>query len=245
MVFAADEYSKKASVSRNVLPRRRSGVREEDVVKTKLFVLLCALVAAHLSVALVIAQKGKGKSVQVPASATFDDALDDKITSDELGTYDPDVGCVISWVDTSSGQYFFRTATRSCHRFVSLDFTDAVVRNTGCEVQSAFGHGTLNICGTNAIPDARFLVDKLFNDSALSTGTHASVRFSLAPDFQNTDFELDFEQTLDVDGDSMTRTMIASSDTIAELYRFTGKGANKVSLGRFRMPFGMTVTKNP
>lgn len=68
-----------------------------------------------------------------------------------------------------------------------------------------------------------------------------SLPFSLQPDFQGTDFDLDFEQPLSVTGTSGLRTLEAGPTAIAELYKLLKSSQRKVSLGRYYMPFQVTV----
>lgn len=58
-------------------------------------------------------------------------------------------------------------------------------------------------------------------------------------------FELSFEQNVGVTSVSATtRVMTASATAIAELYQKVGVSGKKVSLGRYYMPFSLTVEKN-
>jgi len=216
---------------------------------------------ALLVVASTVGFAGKGGSTQDPATAMFTD-VGNKIRSDSGGGYVAGEKCVISWVDSSSGQFFFRTTGGNCYngtgeyREIVLDFSDAIVRNvSGCSVDDAFGQGDdnpvatpdfpdkLDICGVNTVPDVRWLAGNLFGSSALSAGTPLTLRINLEPDFRYTAFELQFEQSVPVTGGSTTRTMSAGSSLVAELYQYTGQGNKKVSLGRFHMPFELEVMR--
>jgi len=222
------------------------------------------------SVLLLVAAVGfaaKGGSSQVPASATFadrtlvPDGIDDRIRSDGLGAYN-DLGmgdpCLTAWVDSASGQFFFRTASRTCNREMILDFSDALSRQAGCNcspgpgpspagpcrVDDAFNQaGDIDLCFANTVKDVRWIAGNLFGSSALSAGIPLTLRINLEPNFEKTAFELQFEQSVTVAGDATTRVMSSDSTRVAELYKYTGKGSNKLSLGRFRMPFELTVTK--
>jgi len=225
-----------------------------------------SLVMASALLLVLVAAVGfaaKGGSTQLPATAMFADRSDDRIRSDGGGIYDDTDPKVTVWVDSASGQFFFRTASRTDgYRAINLDFTDALSRQAGCNcllgpclVDDAFGQGddapdqtpdfpdTLDICGLNTVPDVRWIAGNLFGSSALSAGIPLTLRISLEPDFRYTAFELQFEQSVAVTGSGNTRVMSASSTQVAELYKYTGKGNNKLSLGRFRMPFELTVTR--
>ena len=182
-----------------------------------------------------------------PATAYFRDSTStisgtvlDSIRSDSLGPYREGVGCVRSYV-ASNGSYFLRTVSIGCTastpRSLVLDFSNPVTPPTSCTVADPndSSGATLDVCCSNAIPDARFGASTLFSSNALSKGTAVSVVFSLQTDFRNTDFELDFEQPAQVTGDSNSRVLTADAGAIAELYELIPRG--KVSLGRFYMPF--------
>ena len=58
--------------------------------------------------------------------------------------------------------------------------------------------------------------------------------------------KLSFEEPVPItDGDSTFRVLEAGADAVAELYQNVqqGKRTIKVSLGRYEMPFQLTVTK--
>lgn len=215
-----------------------------------------ATVAALLVLVAIGPAAGKpGGSTQDPATVTFLDRPGDRMLSVGGPFYDDAEPCVIAWVDSSSGQFFFRTAGRPgglpCARGMRLDFGDALQRQAGCncslgpcDVNDAFNQvGTLNICGTNPVGDVRWIAGNLFGSSALSSGIPLTLRINLTPNFQVTAFELQFEQSLPVTGDDTTRTMSADASPVAELYQYTGNGNKKVSLGRFHMPFALEVMR--
>lgn len=200
-------------------------------------------------------------SKRIPAKSMFRDAADnstvppaplDRIRSDGLGWYTDGVNCVINYFDRSSGFYFLRTVKSACtdivQRAITLDFSDAIIRTPdgsgadACHVNDGFNQsGDLNICGSNALPDVRIIANTLFRDNALTGGTAVTLPISLQPDFSGTGFELDFEQPAGVTGDATTRFLTAGPDAVAELYKNVRKGP-RISLGRFRMPFQLTVT---
>ena len=94
----------------------------------------------------------------------------------------------------------------------------------------------LNPCGVNNVSDARLVADRLFS----ATATKLDVPFSLQPDFKNTAFELNYVETLRVEGTDATRTMTtAGTAAVAELYQITGRV--KVLVGRYYMPMSATV----
>jgi hypothetical protein len=205
-----------------------------------------ALVAFHQ-----LSAKG-APSTAVPATAEFRDAVatattpSDKIRSDGQGTYQNGIDCVISEV-FSTGEYFLRSVTNNCSttspRTVVLDFSTPVTPPASCSVTVA--DGTLNVCTSNSVPDTRLLADYMFSSKALTNGATVSLPFSLQPNFSGTDFELDFEQPLPVTGSSGLRTLTAGPSSIAELYELGkasgGRSPTKTSLGRFYMPFEVTV----
>ncbi len=220
--------------------------------------------AVLMVVAAAAAVAAKGGS-QDPATATFTDRVGDKIRSAGGSVYANGTDCVIAWVDSNaSGFFFFRTTGGTCYnntsqfRPIVLDFSDAISRQAECNcslgpcsVNDAFGQGggaslfpdQLDICGMNTVPDVRTIADKLFASSALAGGTPVTLAINLAPDFRYTAFELQFEQSVPVtEPAGGTRVMTAGSTRVAELYKINKKGP-KSSLGRFRMPFELTVTK--
>jgi hypothetical protein len=199
---------------------------------------------------------------RVSASAVFLDSEGYRILSDGNGPYlDGGPDCDIAYVQ---GNFFFlrtvnvgvvdETCIPDPARAITLDFGDpnAVRTPDGtdpCLVApdpSTEQTGTLDICGLNAVADVRVIAQDLFGNPALVSGTRASLAISLQPDFQGTSaFFLEFEQNVGVAGDATSRTMTAGAGSIAELYKSTkvGKKTVDVSLGRFSMPFSLTVTK--
>ena len=160
------------------------------------------------------------------------------------GYYYNGTDCVQSWVD-STGNYFLRTANAECtpvtQRSIVLDFCDPVtpIDPSKCTVDDALGQGgTLNICGANALPDVRLVALKMFTSTALTRGTPVKLLINISTGA----FELDFEQNAYVAGGLTSRTLsVGAANDIAELYQINGK--KKVSLGRFHMPFAMTITQ--
>jgi hypothetical protein len=141
-------------------------------------------------------------------------------------------------------------------RAINLDFSDAISRTpdgsgtnpdgsvNDCLVNDAFGQlGQLNICGSNAVPDVRFQATQLFSNTALTNGVNVKLPFSLNADFKNTGFLLEFEQPLTVTGDANVRVLTAESNQVAVLSK--GGLRRGIVIGRFRMPFKLTVSKLP
>lgn len=195
---------------------------------------------------------------RTPAEASFrEDAFTaaptDRIRGDELGSYrddgpsDPD--CAIAWVD-NGGMFFLRTVKPNCTptltgRTIVLDFSDPVAPPASCDVRDKYGN-PLNMCSATAIADVRIIAHSLFKDSALTSGTTVTLPFSLQADFTSTAFELEFEQPVSVSALSVgLRILEAPATAVAELYQYVqqGRKTTKVSLGRFRMPFQLTVAK--
>lgn len=165
-------------------------------------------------------------------------------------SYTSQLNCVNSWIDSKSGFYFLRTVKSGCTttapRSIVLDFSDAISRACDCPCfvpdSNDNSGATLDLCGQNSLPDVRVIADTLFRDNALSRGTTVTLPFSLQPDFRGTDLGLDFEQAVPVTRGSTQGVLQAAPDAIAELYQTTKTG-QKISLGRFRMPFTLTVSK--
>lgn len=157
--------------------------------------------------------------------------------------------CVRS--DVSGGTLFVRTARSACApytRAVTVDFTEPVFLSAGIDcstgeflVTDAYGgSGTLNLCGSNLIPDARIIASSLFARSS-ANGTPLTLVLNLAPDFQHNQFELEFQQNLPITVVSpSTRVLTGSSLSIANLYRSSGTKKRSL-LGQYRMPFQLTV----
>lgn len=211
---------------------------------------------------------GQNKNTnRTPAEATFREDSNvvppsDRIRGDGLGPYysddgpyDPLPDCVTAWVD-KGGFFFLRTlkpyCTTTTPRSIELDFSVAVSRSVDCSVSTQYG--TLDICKPNTLPDVRVIAADLFKDTALVSGTTVTLPFNLNPSpcFCASDspgFELDFEQAGLVSGTSSVRVLTATATRdqpladVAELYQYV-KGARKQSLGRYRMPFQLTVVKH-
>ena len=195
---------------------------------------------------------GGGDGGPTPAQATFGDDSGDRVLSDDGTSYVNSAGaapCVIARVE-DTGMFFLRTTGGNCFaatgqfKPIVLDFSDAVSRSPdgsgsdNCHVDDANGHaGELDICGSNTISDVRVIAKDLFSKNGLRRGTRADIVFSLEPDFQNTDFSLEFEQRLDVSGDAVTRTFVAGASSVAVLRK------GQTVLGRFNLPFSLQVTK--
>ena len=194
-----------------------------------------------------------------PALADFrDDALaPDRLQSDGKGSYDDGQAppqCTISWTG-QGGSYFLRTVKSGCTasdpRSIKLDFSveaDGTTPPSGpCSVSDP--QGDLDRCGVNDVPDVRLLANALFKDNALTDGSTVRLLFSMKAggDFVGTSsFELTFEQPVPVpSGDQSFRVLEAGANAVAELYQNVtqGKRTVKTSLGRYRMPFQLTVTK--
>lgn len=213
---------------------------------------LLLVFAAFLALSGALVAQGSRTSV----SATFREDVyttspADRIRGDGLGAYpNPALGddCVVAWVD-KGGFFFLRSVRSNCTtttpRAVVLDFTDAVTPVASCDVSDRYGN-VLNVCGSQAVADVRIIANSLFKDAALTSGTSVTLPFSLQPDFSSTGFELEFEQAVGVTAVSANaRALEAPSTAIAELYQYVKQGRKtvKTSVGRFRMPFQLTVTK--
>ena len=200
----------------------------------------------------------------IPTEDTFRDAYEndggvfvawtDRIRSDSdlLGmtrSYRGGGECIRS--DVSSGSFFLRTVTSGCvayTRALTVDFSDPVSPPTGVDcsggsylVSDAYGGpGALNICGSNLVPDARFIASGLFARTS-ANGTPLILVLNLAPDFRHNQFKLEFTQNLPITVVSpTTRTLTGSTLSIANLYRMSGSN-KKTLLGQYRMPFQVTV----
>jgi hypothetical protein len=224
------------------------------------------LMAAVVIAGMVPAVAGaRAASSAIPTVDTFRDAdmIDtggnfvawtDRIRSDASGpgvvrVYRGGTECVKS--EVSSGTLFVRTSTYGCSpytRALTVDFSDAVSLATGIDCSSgsysvpdAYGDpGALNVCGSNLVPDARFIASGLFSGTGVN-GTPLTLVLNLAPDFRHNEFELDFEQNVPITVVSpTTRVMTGSTLSIADLYRISGSN-KKTLLGQFRMAFQVTV----
>jgi hypothetical protein len=224
-------------------------------------ILVCACVGGLIGAQVL---KAQGTSKQIPANATLRDKSGDGILSDG-GAYVNGSNCVVSWVDSRSGYFFLRTATYNCvttnSRSMTFDFSNALSRTPDgsgsdiCHVNDAFGdNGELNICGPNygpntVVPDVRIIAGTMFSSTAVTQGTTVAIPFSLSPDFSGTDFELDYEQAVPVTVVSATSRSLTADATspcsagmVADLYKYPKHGS-KISLGRYCMPFQVTVNE--
>jgi hypothetical protein len=214
----------------------------------RVFQVSFTVAAAVLAFAALRQFSAKGLN-SVPATLDFRDATGDMIRSDSVGSYQNGIDCVISEV-FGNGEYFLRTVGYGCSttapRSVVLDFSNPVtpIPPADCSVTDPnFPSLTLNICRTNNVADTRLIVSTMFTVKALTNGSSVSLPFSLAPNYSGTDFELDSEQAVAVSGTSGVRTAEAGPAAVAELYEFeTVRGkTQKVSVGRYYMPFQVTV----
>lgn len=186
--------------------------------------------------------------------AEFADTAGDRIRSDGKGIYSDGEECVVSSVG-KKGSFFLRTEQFECigtDRLLVLDFSDAIERTPDdsgdgvCLVDDAFNQGgdLLDICAPNPNPltDVRILADKLFTTSST---TPVRLPFQLDTSFFRTAFVLVFVQPVPAaSGGGGARVLTAAGlNAEAVLYKYTGKGGQTISLGRFRMPFKVTVTK--
>lgn len=201
----------------------------------------------------------------VPTVDTFRDAYEidsvgnpvawtDRIRSDSNAfgvsrSYRGGTECVRS--DVSGSSLFVRTSTYGCSpytRGLTVDFSQPVSLAPGVDCSSgsylvtdAYSDpGTLNICGSNLVPDARFIASDLFARRS-DNGTPLILVLNLAPDFRHNEFMLEFEQNLPITVVSPTaRTLTGSTLSIANLYRISGSNKKEL-LGQYRMPFQVTV----
>lgn len=224
------------------------------------------LMAVMATAGIMVAAAGpRAAGSAIPTVDTFRDASmtdgvgnflgwTDRVRSDSdvPGTprsYRGGTECVRS--DVSSGSLFVRTTTSGCSpytRALTVDFSDYVSLAAGVDCSSgsylvpdAYGDpGTLNICGSNLVPDARFIARDLFTRTS-ANGTPLTLVLNLAPDFRHNEFELDFEQNVPITVVSpATRILTGSTLSIAELYRISGSNT-KTLVGKYRMPFQVTV----
>lgn len=212
----------------------------------------CLLVAAAATLVASFAYSSWvwGAIPRVPATDTFRVLATDRIRGDGRAYIDGVGDCVTTNVQTN----FF--GLRSYYppaclnvlpsmptRTITLDFSDAVSRPAGVDCSSGpFLKDGVSICGSNDFYDVRVLANSLFAKNAPTNGTPVTVPFNPVP-FSYPQFELDFEQNLKVVViNSTTRTMEASGTAVAELYEYVG--GIKSSLGRYHMPFKLTVKKD-
>ena len=183
-------------------------------------------------------------ATQTPARSDFHDDPSDRIRSD--GAFYEDGPCTASRTEPR-GSYFLRTIRSGCldARFITLDFTQT---SPGfCPVFDPEAGESLNICGPNDVTDVRIIANTLFKDGALTTAVSLHFSQKDGGDFTGpAPFELSFEEPVPItDGDSTFRVLEAGASAVAELYQNVqqGKRTIKVSLGRYNMPFQLTVTK--
>jgi hypothetical protein len=202
---------------------------------------LALSVAVLLFAAGMLAAAGQ---TEIPASATLRDNTTDAIRSDAISpTYDQGQDCALSFVQ--NGQYFLRTVNPFCTpdvRAIILDFSNKVTPPSNCDVSDPNSGGTLNACGSNLVLDVRLIAQSLFKASPGSTTV--SLPFSLKPDFTGSAaFELDFELAVPFTGPGNLRLLTAGSNAVAQLYQIGAHG-HKISIGRYNMPFQLTVTEH-
>lgn len=225
------------------------------------YVMAVAAAAAMVTAAVGVRAAGTA----IPTEDTFRDAYltgtlgefvswTDRIRSDSgaagvARSYRDGAECVRS--DVSGGSLFVRTVTYGCApytRALTVDFSEPVTLSAGVDCSSgeylvpdAYGDpGALNICGSNLVPDARFIASNLFARTS-ANGTPLTLVLNLAPDFRHNEFKLEFEQNLPITVLSPTaRTLTGSTLSIAALYRISGIN-KKTLLGQYRMPFQVTV----
>ncbi len=214
---------------------------------------------AFFIASILAAQRGP----TVPATATFtniEPTYTNMIRSDAVSpTYQNAVDCVTSEV-FSNGLYVLRTDYLNCTatspRTLVLDFSQCVAgfcpSNFGfssCSLPDPnFPSDSLNVCGPNNVKDTRLLASTLFQSlSASSLTTAVSLPFSLETRFTgSSSFELDFEQPVPFQAvGSAERILTAGQGAIADLYELVPKGSTvqKKEIGRYSMPFDVTVTK--
>lgn len=204
---------------------------------------LALSVAVLLFAAGILAAAGQ---TQIPASATLRDNTTDGIRSDTISpTYDQGQDCMLSFVE--NGQYFLRTVspfpcTPTSARALTLDFSNMVTIPNSCFILDPNSGLKLNVCGSNLLPDVRLIAQSLFKTPPGSTTV--SLPFSLQPDFTGSAaFELDFELAVPFTGSGNQRTLTAGSNAVAQLYQIGAHG-HKISIGRYKMPFQLTVTEH-
>jgi hypothetical protein len=217
----------------------------------KLICLITALSFALIGmVATAAAAKAAGGGTNVPATTTFVSSTfapagqaiyADAYGSYKDGTYLDSANVTVTGISYVSGNsYFFRTVSSSGTtatniRSVNMDFSQVVSGGVPAGLSS----------GASIVGDVRVLASSLFSAfarGATSGTTTVSMPFSLSPDFTGTsDFQLDFDAAVTVTGDSTTRTMTAGPNATATLSDLRGKRA--VVVGKFKMPFSLTVSK--
>jgi len=198
--------------------------------------------------------QAKGKNSSTTAQGVFRDS-GDRIASDGGGAYIEDrTGACTASVVHNNGQYFLRTVVSTCTRTRSmkLDFNGRIGGPPAdCTVDDPADPTTsLNICGANEeVPDVRFIAGTLFSDTTSSTPVTLYISMKSNGDFVGAQsFQLEFEANVPVTaGNASFRELTAGATAAAELYvnQPQGKKTVKVSLGRYNMPFQLTVTKDP
>ena len=207
----------------------------------------------------------KGANSTVAATATFAASINSNLSGDTVfadlagayrhGSYVDTLGATVtgnSYVNSSS--YFLRTVdytgtTSTNIRGIYLDFryvatAPAVTSITDPNDSSGAVLNLGGVGGTlNLILDLRIVASNLFSSTATTRGTNVIMPFSLQPEFTGSgDFELDYEANVAVTApDANTRVLTAGPNAVATLYVI--KGNKKTSVGRFYLPFTLTVTK--
>ena len=215
-----------------------------------------AIVLMGLGTLPVQGGKGGGKGERTPAQATFGDRAGppaDKIRSDSgyPSPYQDGVDCVGSWIEHVSF-YFLRTVKPNCSttnpRFITLDFSDRLGGGpVNCEVLDPDAGVSLNICASQDVPDVRIIANSFSLEGVTTTPVNLPFNMTQGGDFYGlANFELTFEQNVPVVDGVMTADAGAGCQgAIAELYqnkpKARGKGTEKVSLGRYCMPFELAV----
>lgn len=217
--------------------------------------LLVVIVA--ISCLLAVGGVGSNAATTVPATATFGDATTDRIRSDypdpfpAYAYYRDGLDCVRSQVGGNG--FGFRSRTYGCtttfmYRSVALDFSQPVVGvcPSPSIVTDAFAGGTVDICGSNLVPDVRINAGSMFASSALARGTGVTLVFSNPTNYSGPGgFDLAFEQNVPVTQlSASTRMLTAPATAIAELYQKVPNSGKKISLGRYYVPFSLKVEKN-
>ena len=118
-------------------------------------------------------------------------------------------------------------------------------------------NGPLTICGSNTVEDVRFTASNLFEESKprgknRSSGSEVVLYLNLARDSSHTAFTLEYVSDMTPIADGNARILTAQfGDALADLYRIgpevnkKGKPGPKITktlVGRFSVPFSVTVT---
>lgn len=186
----------------------------------------------------------------VATTTTLRDDPSDAVRSDGAGGYIHGTDCVASTRDSRTGSTALRTASHTvCSdtywqnggpvlRQLVVDFSHPVGSPPSqCQIDD------LNACGGNVIPDGRPETTDAFSSQALSRGTGLAMYLSFHPNLNNTEFYLEYEQPVGVDGTSSERTLTAGTNAVAELYKVSRVKNRLVltSVGRYYMPLQMTI----